>query len=386
MFRITFLLLLSSASAFAQQPYTIEGTLKNVPDGAVISLMRNEGNLLSEIAKDTVKGGKFRFDGSVDALTSLGLSGRSSGFPSMWLDLWVKPGSQVKVTGNRTHLKTWTVKSDIPEQKDQQRFMSRSKALLDQYQELSVQESALFEKRGKVDKSEHPAIRKSIDSIRKLQEPIQDAINRNELSLLESTSQHGTYWMKILKERARFSKYSSDTTLLFRTKAIYHALSEQEKSSYNGAEIRNLLYPPTVVKVGEKIADTELKDLQGNTHSLAEYKGKYLLIDFWSIGCGPCIAAMPELKKLHESAPANLAVISLSVDERTETWKKASDKFQLNWINLSDGKGMTGLAANYGVTGIPHYVIISPDGVLLDSWVGYSEGALEKRVGKFLGR
>ncbi|MCK7560011.1 TlpA family protein disulfide reductase [Chitinophaga sedimenti] len=134
------------------------------------------------------------------------------------------------------------------------------------------------------------------------------------------------------------------------------------------------------------MADTELKDLAGKKHQLADFKGKYLLIDFWSIGCGPCIAAMPELKKLHESAPANLAVISLSLDQSEETWKAATAHVKMDWTNLSDGKGMAGLAANYGVTGIPHYIIISPEGVLLESWVGYSEGDLEKKISKFVQR
>jgi len=93
---------------------------------------------------------------------------------------------------------------------------------------------------------------------------------------------------------------------------------------------------------------------------------------------------MPEMKKLHDSASKNLTVISFSLDQSKETWKKASEHVKMNWVNLSDGKGMTGLASRYGVSGIPHYILISPEGVLVDSWVGYSEGLLEKKVAQFV--
>ena len=47
--------------------------------------------------------------------------------------------------------------------------------------------------------------------------------------------------------------------------------------------------PSVTVKEGDEMADTDLYDLQGNIHHLADYKGKYLLVDFWSRGCGPCM-------------------------------------------------------------------------------------------------
>lgn len=386
---ITFLLLLLcsvSPAAFCQQSYIIEGHVSGLPDSAVIRLLQNEGSLLKGIGTDTVRNGKFRFTGTAGALTALAITGEGEGFPSQWLEIWAKPGSRILISGKGPLLKSWTVKSDIPQQKDQQRFMNYSRRHIDVYQELSVQDRILFEKIRQADKETRPALKKSLDSLRGLQDSINDIIARDQLTQLAAAKQHSDYWMGVLYERARFSKYSKDTTLLVRTKQLYDALPAAEKSSVKGKEIASYLYPPVVVKVGEKMADTELKDLAGKKYQLADFKGKYLLIDFWSIGCGPCIAAMPELKKLHESAPANLAVISLSLDQSEETWKAATAHVKMDWTNLSDGKGMAGLAANYGVTGIPHYIIISPEGVLLESWVGYSEGDLEKKISKFVQR
>lgn len=54
------------------------------------------------------------------------------------------------------------------------------------------------------------------------------------------------------------------------------------------------------MKEGDKMADTELFDLDGKIHHLTDFNGKYILLDFWSSGCGPCIMALPEMKEIQE--------------------------------------------------------------------------------------
>lgn len=373
-----------SQTAYCQQPYNIEGKLNGVADGTVITLMTNEGNLLSTIATDTLRNGIFHFSGNVKETTALAIMGTSPGFPSQWLDIWVTSGSRVSIYGEDKLLKTWKVSSDISQQKQQQRFMNYSKQPLKQFQELSVEERALFDQREGADAQKHAILKRGIDSLRHLQDSLRNIISSNELSMLATSPKHDSYWMSVLNGLAQAARYSDDKTIRSRTLKIYEALNATEKSSIPATQVYQLLYPPVTVKIGEKMADTLLNDLDGKTHHLVDYKGKYLLIDFWSIGCGPCIAAMPELQKLHESAKENLTVISFSLDQRKETWKKASDYLKIKWLNFSDGMGMTGLAAKYGVSSIPQYILISPEGILLDSWVGYSEGLLENKVAQFV--
>ena len=57
----------------------------------------------------------------------------------------------------------------------------------------------------------------------------------------------------------------------------------------------------------------------------------------------------------------------------------------MTWWNLNDLQGMSGLYARYGVRGIPHYVMISPDGIVLEHWESYSEGLLKEKVKGYLG-
>ena len=380
----TVLLTLLQFPTKAQKPYLIQGKINGLSDGMVITLMSNEGNLLSTVASDTVKAGKFQFSAPVQETTKYALMSFSTGFPNQWLDVWVKPGSKVMIEGTGMLLKTWKVSSDLAEQKDLQHFTDASRRQIDELQELSVSENALFAQREGADAAVRARTKKGIDSLRAVGDSIQKIVNKHEIQVLKASTKKGSVWMDVLKGLANVAKYSNDSIVRAESIALYRSLPEAQRSGNEAMEIYQLLYPPVTVKIGEKIADTLLRDLAGSTHQLSDYKGKYLLIDFWSIGCGPCVAAMPELKRLHESRNENLMVISFSLDQKAETWKKASAELKVEWTDLSDGKGMTGLASKYGVSGIPHYILISPESVLLDSWVGYSEGLLEKKVAQFV--
>ncbi|WP_256005653.1 TlpA disulfide reductase family protein [Pedobacter deserti] len=370
--------------SLAQDPFVVKGKIKNLPDGTVINLMRNEGNLLSSVDKDTLHQGVFHLSDSVAELSQYGLMIFDPGFPSGYLELWARPGSSIKVQGTGKYLKTWKVVSNIPEQKDLSRYISASEPQLYELQALSAQESTLRSQRDSATQQYREVLKRQIDSLRAVQDSITRIMDNIDIKLLSNTSKHGRVWLNRFKTHARFAKYSPDTLYQQAVSNLYKSLPATERESHSGQEIRTLLYPPVVVKLGEKMADTALKSLDGTVHTLSDFKGKYLLIDFWSIGCGPCIAAMPELKALHERFSDQVTIVSFSLDEKLETWKKASEHVKVSWTNLTDGKGMSGLAARYGVSGIPHYIIISPDGVLIDSWVGYSQGLLTKKLEKLL--
>lgn len=160
-------------------------------------------------------------------------------------------------------------------------------------------------------------------------------------------------------------------------------MNEAQKASIKGQEITVNLFPPVVVKEGDEMADTELYNLDGKIHHLTDFKGKYILLDFWSSGCGPCIMALPEMKEIQEQYKERLTVISLSSDTKSR-WKAASAKHEMTWQNLSDLKQSAGLYAKYGVNGIPNYVLISPEGKIMKMWSGYGKGSLKLKMRRYL--
>ena len=114
-------------------------------------------------------------------------------------------------------------------------------------------------------------------------------------------------------------------------------------------------------------------------------KGKYILLDFWSKGCGPCVASIPELKEIEEQYKEQLEVVSISSDTEA-SWKEAVAELKLTgnqWNELR--QGTTGLAAAYRVRGIPHYVLIAPDGKVKKMWFGYGKGSLKAKMKELIG-
>lgn len=95
-------------------------------------------------------------------------------------------------------------------------------------------------------------------------------------------------------------------------------------------------------------------------------KGTYVLVDFWSPWCGPCRREMPNIKTVYEQyKDKGLDVLSLTVWERqpqSHTFETAA-KLEMDWTVLTNcGSVPTDI---YGVEGIPHLMLIGPDGTIL---------------------
>ena len=137
------------------------------------------------------------------------------------------------------------------------------------------------------------------------------------------------------------------------------------------------------VEIGDTVPYMALYDTLGNTHHLQDYKGKYLLLDFWGANCGPCMKSIPELKSIADAMGDKVEVISISSDAKS-VWKMASARHGIGWRNLNDLKGSTqdGICTKFNVEGLPTFVIVSPDGIVLDKMRGYAEDAVTNLVNK----
>jgi len=94
-------------------------------------------------------------------------------------------------------------------------------------------------------------------------------------------------------------------------------------------------------------------------------KGKFVLIDFWATWCGPCRKAIPELNALHKKFGDQLVIIGLS--NESEAKVKAMTTPKIDYAVAIDTQGRTKKAV--GVTGIPHVLILDPQGIV--RWEGF---------------
>lgn len=372
-------LLLGALGAQAQERFVVEGQLKNIPDGTVFSLMKREGSVGSMAATDTLQNGVFRFELTTtgNELERYDLMVRDrTNFPPMSLNLWINPGSHLLIRGENPYIYSWKVESDVKEQQFQQQLMEASHKEWEEFQRLSMQQFELMRSAAQGENKEQAHAK--VDSLQRLADKLSDQITRHNIALMKQSPVNAV-WMDELYRMGMSVKFRKDYPYKKEVQQLYNRLDARQKETSEVKSVYLALNPPTIVKVGEEAADADMYDLEGKVHRLAEFRGKYILLDFWSRGCGPCIMSQPELKEVSEMYRDSLEVVSLSIENR-KGWEEASKSHVMTWNNWNDLEESNGLYARYGVRGIPHFVLISPEGKVVDSWSGYGKGLLKLKV------
>jgi peroxiredoxin len=158
------------------------------------------------------------------------------------------------------------------------------------------------------------------------------------------------------------STWGRDTTVM-----LYGKLSKDNQDTYYGRNISEYIALNKNVKIGDQYVDFSEQDTQGQTVKLSDFKGRYVLLDFWASWCGPCREENPRLvKTYHAFSNKGFAVLGVSVDDDKKFWLDAVKTDSLSWPNVSDLKGTQNKAAlMYGVSYYPCNFLISPDGRII---------------------
>ena len=228
----------------------------------------------------------------------------------------------------------------------------------------------------------------SLDDDGLLRKPLDSIANHKVLEYMR-TAPVTTKWLDELALHAMMLSGGygkADSALVYE---LYSRLTPEDLKTRQGEVISATLSPRKVVGVGDGLVDGDLYDTDGNVHHLSEFSGKYILLDFWSLGCGPCMESIPEGNELAREFADRLAFVRLSVDGE-KTWKKVLKKVlkeeKSDCVEWNEFKPMgAGLSASYQVNGIPHFVLISPEAKVIDIWTGYGKGSLRSRLLRHLG-
>lgn len=117
---------------------------------------------------------------------------------------------------------------------------------------------------------------------------------------------------------------------------------------------------------GKTFADFEGTDSTGRAVKLSDYagKGKYVLVDFWASWCGPCRQETPVVAKAYEKyKDKGLETLGLFVWDKAKNLGKAVKDLDITWPQIIDSNDV--VRDLYGVQGIPHIMLIGPDGTIL---------------------
>lgn len=374
----------------AQQTFMVRGNISGLEEGSVVLLFEvQQDGAWTEADADTVSGGVFRLSGMADALLHYEVQVRQPEGGTATRKVWAQAGDTVVFEGDSGEVATWTVRSSNPLQAEQTAY---DRCALDEQIKIAAfrrEMNRVGMQLNRAPKEEATALRDSMNSLDARKDSLEDVVfikqfeemkrrYTNEDGTVKALTPCGEYMFSRIAFNVRYAK---GFPVADDVRAFYRAMSDEQRQSdiMRRAEVQ--LFPPRIVKEGEPMYDgAVLHDMEGNAHRLSDYsKGKYLLLDFWNVGCPPCLASFPELKEVSETYKDSLTVISINTDAR-KYWEKTSREHQITWVNLNDREGLSGVFAHYGGKYFPTYVLISPEGIVVKLFTGYTKGRIKQKL------
>jgi peroxiredoxin len=148
---------------------------------------------------------------------------------------------------------------------------------------------------------------------------------------------------------------------------VFKSLSTRLKTSKDGVNLARLIEAGRTTSVGTMAPDFTENDVNNKPVKLSDYKGKYVLLDFWASWCGPCRAENPNvLKAYNKYKDKNFTVLGVSLDAKKEPWLAAIKADGLTWTEISDLKGWNNMVAKqYTIRSIPQNFLIDPTGKIV---------------------
>lgn len=360
--QISYLFLVIAVISSCGEPkgnhFVIEGNIAGVRDSAKMALFKTMDPLSTYgkmIAADTLIDGCFSFDvaleDSLDEYSIMLFSDDGNEFPHQVAKIYAEPGKKAVVSGKGVLPMKWKVRSKVGKQKDQQKYL---KYIADISSEIGLASKDL------------------LDSLNK-----ECFVKTLEYLESEKTSE---IWMGEFRKWAKYAGIYKNEEMKEKLKALLPRLSDEQMKNPLMLDALPYLDVTIPLIVGDAFPELNLYDADGLPHKVSDFSGKKVLLGFSEVGCAACRRSQPEIEELCRTHPDDF--VTLIVNQNGyEAWRKEArapavpNKFEFN-----DENGSSGIFKRLGTRGYPTFVLISPEGIITDIWVGYAEGSLLGRI------
>lgn len=335
------IILTSCNSEKQQQGFTIDGIVTGV-DGGIAYLLREQDRELVKIDSSEIKNGRFSFSDSVSQ-------------PEMYFVRFNNGEDYARVFMENAEIK---IRVSVDSMDN---AVVSGSALHDQYAKINAQIKAndasmeyvfeQFQREGKFMSDERrDSLNMRLDSIYEAGLVIvKDFVNAN------LSSPVAAYMVN------RHLIYDCTYEDLSKWTDGFNASIPENKYTTLLVERRDLLAKSAV---GQIAPEFSMQDADGKQIALSDFRGQYVLVDFWASWCGPCRKENPNVVRIyHQYKDKNFTVFGVSFDKDKDAWMEAVKSDKLTWTQVSDLQGWNNAAgALYGINSIPHSVLLDTAG------------------------
>lgn len=165
------------------------------------------------------------------------------------------------------------------------------------------------------------------------------------------------------------AKAASGETVVFRAGQIFLSADKADIKNnlivLRGREAKD--YKRVELSVGRELPDFEFVDLNGKKRRFSEFRGKYVILDFWGLWCPACRTEIPYLREAYKRfKDRNLEIVGMNTDEfPPEQIRQALEKGEINWTQAQLKSIFDLINVNFRIESFPSTFLVAPDGKLV---------------------
>ena len=314
--------------------FTLNGKVKGMNKGYIIlNYINADGNTINDSC--LIKKGKLNFKGQISEPTMAHLSAIENTSTNSRVNratFYLEEGN-IKVKGKKNHLDQVLI-------------------------------------RGSKTQDESKQLMNAVSQIDKKNEMYADILTDIHKKFLE-THPHSFVSASLLST----IRYSWPTDTL---EKYFEILNADVKSSFFGTRVSNFIKDVKDNSVGKFAKEFNAMDIDGKAIKLSDFKGKYILLDFWASWCVPCRESTPHLVELFKKyRQHNLDVIAISIDKDKMAWTTAVEKDEMKtWNNIlasQDNEEAIKIDEIYFIYSVPTLILIDDNGIIIGRYTGTGE-------------
>ena len=362
----SFLILLVISVVFScgsQAGYVLKGEFKGAGNGRAVLLMSSEDQ---RVISDTVemKGGKFVFEGEVP----------DAGWATVVVEPEGKEGVRMMLALENSRIEMRGDWNNLGRDENEELAVLGMQIIGSKNQDVYEQVEGQYK-----------AV-KELPEFTKFAEILEKVLETPEI--LEDTTFYWEYkkgydvWIaRVKKEQLKIMAanpsvemvayelgYMKDNMTLEQLEQVFGQFDVKVQQSKWGKAIRESIELRQRIEPGRLAPEFTLARRDSSLVSLADYRGKVVVLDFWASWCRPCRASFPWVREFYEEyREKGVEIIGVSIDENKASWEKALDEERLPWPQVIDEieKGRSRVGGLYHVLAVPMFVVVDKEGKIV---------------------